>query len=161
MLAALCAGLGTGAIIDARQRRIPNEVSMATMGAGLLLAASGISGVTLASAIAGLFVGFLLMLPGHLLGATGAGDVKLFAAAGTLLGGGRILSAFVFMAIAGGVFACFIAWRRGRFARTMTNVARLCGSAERVKQAIESPAEHNRFPYGPAIAVGCVIAAWR
>ena len=45
------------------------------------------------------------MLPGHLFGATGAGDVKLFAAAGTLLGPSDMVLAFVATAIAGGVLA--------------------------------------------------------
>ncbi len=34
------------------------------------------------------------MLPGHLIGATGAGDVKLFAAAGAFIGPAHILTAF-------------------------------------------------------------------
>jgi len=159
VLATLSTGLGAGALIDARQRRIPNEVSMATMGMGLLLAASGVGSITLTSALAGLTAGFLMMLPGHLFGATGAGDVKLFAAAGTLLGVGRIIPAFLCVAIAGGVFAVLIAWQRGRLSRTMKLAAGLCGRPDEGKNAIESPAEHNRFPYGPAIAVGCVVTA--
>src|SRR5258708_31949575 len=50
-------------------------------------------------------------------GATGAGDVKMFAAAGAVLGAGRVLPAFLFMVIAGGVFAVGIAWRRGHASR--------------------------------------------
>lgn len=160
MLAALCAGLGTGALVDLRQRRVPNEVSLATTGVGLALSASGLSGVTLASALLGFVAGFLMMLPGHLLGATGAGDVKLFAAAGTLLGGGRIVPAFLCVAICGGVLAVAIAWRRGRLARTVTMTAQLCGRGGGMKAEIESPGEHNRFPYAPAIAAGCLIAMW-
>jgi prepilin peptidase CpaA len=103
-----------------------------------------------------------MMLPGHVLGATGAGDVKLFAAAGTLLGSGRIVSAFLFVAIAGGVLAIIVAWQRGRLKRTMTMTAQLCGRGGEMKAAIESTGEHNRFPYAPAIAVGCLIAmVWR
>jgi prepilin peptidase CpaA len=159
VLTALCAGLGSAAAIDARHRRIPNTVCAATAGAGLALAAAGVSEITLASSLAGLAAGFVMMLPGHVLGATGAGDVKLFAAAGTLLGIGRIVPAFLFMAIAGGVLALGVAWQRGRLGRTMRLTARLCGRPDGLKPAIESPAEHNRFPYGPAIAVGCVVAA--
>ena len=99
-----------------------------------------------------------MMLPGHVFGATGAGDVKLFAAAGTLLGSGRIVTAFLFVAIAGGILAVVIAIRRGRLGRTMGLTARLLGRPDKLKTAIESPAEHNRFSYGPAIAIGCVIA---
>ena len=82
----------------------------------------------------------------------------LFAAAGTILGTGRVLEAFFFMAIAGGVFALAIAWRRGRLLHTAISMGRLCGRPRETKAAIESPAEHNRFPYGPAIAIGCVLA---
>jgi Flp pilus assembly protein protease CpaA len=85
--------------------------------------------------------------------------VKLFAAAGTLLGAGKILPAFLCVAIAGGVLAVGIAWHRGRLARTMRFTARLFGRTPDAKREIESPGEHNRFPYGPAIAAGCVIAA--
>ena len=51
------------------------------------------------------------MLPGHLIGATGAGDVKLFAAAGALIGPAHILTAFIYTALAGGVLAIVISLR--------------------------------------------------
>ncbi len=49
------------------------------------------------------------MLPGHLFGATGAGDVKLFAAAGALIGPAPIVTAFFYTALAGGVLALIVA----------------------------------------------------
>jgi prepilin peptidase CpaA len=158
VLATMCAGMGTAAIIDIRHRRIPNVVCVATAVTGITLSTIGINTVTVSSALAGLAAGFLIMLPGHVFGATGAGDVKLFAAAGTLLGSGRIVRAFLFVAIAGGVLAVAVAVRRGRLGRTMGLTARLLGRPDKLKAAIESPAEHNRFSYGPAIAIGCVIA---
>jgi prepilin peptidase CpaA len=160
VFAALCAGVGGGAIVDARNRRIPNEVSLLTAVAGVTLAATGLSGMTLASSLLGFGLAFMLMLPGHVLGATGAGDVKLFAAAGTLLGASRVLPAFFFVAVAGGVLAMGVAWWRGRLGRTMKLTAQQCGSPIDAKVAIESTGEHNRFPYGPAIAAGCALAMW-
>ena len=154
----MCAGLGSAAVIDTRHRRIPNVICVATAAAGLLLAMFGISSITVTSALAGLAIGFLMMLPGHVFRATGAGDVKLFAAAGTLLGSGRIVTAFLFVAIAGGILALVIAFRRGRFGRTMKLTGRLLGRRATSKTDIESATEHNRFSYGPAIAVGCVVA---
>ena len=159
MLAALTAGLGTAAVIDIRQRRIPNVVCVTTAAAGLVLATVGVNSITVTSALAGLAFGFLMMLPGHVFGATGAGDVKLFAAAGTLLGTGRILPAFLFVAIAGGGLAVLVAIQRGRLQRTVTMAARLIGQPAATKVAIEAPVEHNRFSFGPAIAIGCLIAA--
>lgn len=162
MLAALFAGLGTAAAVDIRIRRIPNVICLGMAGTGVALAISGISDVTVMSSLAGLAFGLLIMLPGHIIGATGAGDVKLFAAAGTLLGSERVLAAFLSMAIAGGVLALIVACRRGRLARTARHMAGLIGRPAAMKAEIEAPVEHNRFPYGPAIAVGCVIAmVWR
>ena len=161
-LTALCAGVGIAAAIDIRRRRIPNAVCMALAGTGVALAIAGLSRVTVLSSLGGLAFGLLIMLPGHVIGATGAGDVKLFAAAGTLLGSERVLAAFLSVALAGGVLAIVVACRRGRLARTLQHMAGLFGETRAVKRAIEAPAEHNRFPYGPAIAVGCVIAmVWR
>ena len=154
----MCAGLGTAAVIDMRHRRIPNVVCVATAATGLTLAMFGFSSITVTSALAGLAIGFLMMLPGHVFRATGAGDVKLFAAAGTLLGSGRIVTAFMFVAIAGGILAVAIALHRGRLTRTMGLTARLVGRSGKSKSEIESAAEHNRFSYGPAIAIGCVVA---
>jgi prepilin peptidase CpaA len=159
VLAALCAGMCSAAIVDAASRRIPNVVCATTAATGLMFAASGISRISLASSLLGLTLGFVLMMPGYLFGSTGAGDVKLFAAAGALLGGGRIVPAFLFVAIAGGVLAVGFAWHRGRLGRTMKQAAWLCGSPVKARSVIESTQEHNRFPYGPAIAVGCVMAA--
>jgi prepilin peptidase CpaA len=112
-----------------------------------------------ASSAIGLVIGLVMMLPGHLFGATGAGDVKLFGAAGAMLGAGRILPAFLFMAIAGGVLAVFVAWQRGRLGQTVRHTAQLAGGNADAKAAIQSPRTNNRFPYGPAIAVGSVLAA--
>jgi len=142
-----------------RQRRIPNVVCASTAAAGLALSATGISDITLMSSVTGLMLGLAMMLPGHVLGAMGAGDVKLFAAAGTLLGSGRMVPAFICMAIAGGVLAVAVAWYRGRIGRTMQLTASLLARPGKLKPAVESQIEHNRFSYGPAIAVGCLIAA--
>lgn len=135
---------------------------VALAGTGVALAIAGISSVTVLSSLGGLTFGLLIMLPGHIIGATGAGDVKLFAAAGTLLGSERVLSAFLSVALAGGILAIVVACQRGRLARTFEHITSLFGQPRAAKAAIEAPSEHNRFPYGPAIAVGCVIAmVWR
>jgi prepilin peptidase CpaA len=111
------------------------------------------------AAVAGLVLGFLLMLPGHLFGATGAGDVKFFAAMGTLLGPGAVVSAFLYTAIAGGLLAFLIAARRRRLAETVNGVAALVATRGSNANEIEAPHRHNRFAYAPAIAVGTLLAA--
>ena len=158
VLSAVVVGTGTASAVDVFRRRIPNALSFATAAAGVTLAATGASGVTVTASLLGLALGCLLMLPGHVLGATGAGDVKLFAAAGAVMGAGQVVEAFLCVAIVGGVFAAGVAGWRGRFTRTIVHMGQLCEQPVRARAAIESPGEHNRFPYGPAIAVGCVLA---
>jgi prepilin peptidase CpaA len=147
------------ALFDLRTRRIPNAASLTVAGAGLALSAIGASGHSVLAAVAGLGLGFLLMLPGHVFGATGAGDVKFFAAMGTLLGPGPVVSAFLYTAIAGGVLAFVIAARRRRLAETVNGVAALVATVGSNAGEIESANRHNRFAYAPAIAVGTLLAA--
>jgi prepilin peptidase CpaA len=153
-----CSGVLIAAI-DLRTRRIPNLATLTVAGLGLVLSATGASGHTAYGALAGLGLGLLLMLPGHLFGATGAGDVKLFAAMGTLLGPGAVVSAFLYTAIAGGMLAFVIAARRRRLVETVNGVAELVATRGANVADIEAPTRHNRFAYAPAIAVGTLLAA--
>jgi prepilin peptidase CpaA len=99
------------------------------------------------------------MLPGHVIGATGAGDVKLFAALGTLLGPSRTGMAFLYMALAGAVLAIVIAGRRGRLRATLEGSAAMVRSGGAAAAAVEHPSRHNRFAYAPAIVIGALAAA--
>ena len=153
------AGGGLTTAIDMRTRRIPNALTFGLAAFGLILAVAQVSGVSVMAALAGLAVGLVLMMPGHVIGATGGGDVKLMAAFGTLLGPGRIGMAFLYSAVAGGVLAMVVAARRRRVRTTFTNTATLVVTGGANVAAIESPAADNRFAYGPAIAAGVLLAA--
>ena len=157
-MTALALGTGAGAVVDLGTRRIPNVVVIFTAAAGLALAAAGLSGVSLMASVGGAIMGFVLMLPGHRFGATGAGDVKLFAAAGAILGVQRVPVAFVLTLLAGGVLAVGFAVHRGRFVATCRRAASVVGGSPTARREIERETAHNRFPYGPAIAVGVTIA---
>ena len=76
---------GAAAAIDLRTGRIPNPLTALVAITGFALAGLGLSGHSMAGALVGALLGFALMLPGHILGGTGAGDVKLLAALGTVL----------------------------------------------------------------------------
>jgi prepilin peptidase CpaA len=158
-IATIIAGTGTGAAIDMWTRRVPNPLTMGLAATGVVYAACGIGGLSVGASLAGLALGLALMLPGHLIGATGAGDVKLFAAAGAFVGPAHILMAFVYTALAGGAIAIIISLSRRRLRQTVGGTALLIATAGANAPAIESPLEHNRFAYAPAIAVGTMLAA--
>ena len=158
-MTAIAGGSGTAAAIDLFSRRVPNALTFGLALVGLTLAAAGLSGLSVASALAGLVVGLLLMLPGHVIGGTGAGDVKMLAALGTLLGPGGVLAAFFYAAIAGGVLAVVVAMRRRILRRTVERAAALVATRGANVAAIEHNASDNRFAYAPAIAVGAIAAA--
>ena len=158
-LAALLAGTGTAAAIDLRMRRVPNWLTASLAGAGVMLAGAGLSGVDIRSALTGCALGLLLMLPGYLLGGTGAGDVKLLAAAGTFLGPAATVWAFTFTLLAGGAMALVIAAVRRRLWLTLLNSAQLVTTRGGSAPLIESAGPANRFAYAPAVAVGVMAAA--
>jgi Flp pilus assembly protein protease CpaA len=148
-----------GALIDLRCRRVPNPLTLGIAAIGLALAALHATAIGVAGALLGLLVGLLLMLPGFLIGATGGGDVKLFAALGTVLGPTRIGWAFLYTALGGAALAIVIAWRRRRLATTVERAIALVTADGTAVRDIEHPARRNRFAYAPAIAVGALAAA--
>jgi prepilin peptidase CpaA len=150
---------GAGAFVDVWTRRVPNWMTLTIATSGMTLAALGRGGVSFGGALMGLALGLLLMLPGHLVGATGAGDVKLFAAIGTLLGPRGIAVAFVYTAIAGGVIAVAVAASRHRLQDTLERTATLVRTGGANVGEIEHGSVDNRFAYAPAIALGAFLAA--
>jgi prepilin peptidase CpaA len=154
------AGTGLAAVIDLRTRRIPNALTAALGVIGIGIAAAKLGPIGLGGALLGCALGLVFMLPGHVFGATGAGDVKLFAAAGALLGPATTVQAFLYTAIVGGILAIAIAFRRRRLLHTLGATARLVSDRSAGVAAIESPDADNRFAYAPAIAVGIVMAAF-
>ncbi|HEU4690726.1 MAG TPA: prepilin peptidase [Vicinamibacterales bacterium] len=159
-LTIVSAGTGLAAVIDLRTRRIPNALTASLTVIGIGIAAARLGPIGLGGALLGCALGLAFMLPGHIFGATGAGDVKLFAAAGALLGPATTVHAFLYTAIIGGVVAVAIAIRRRRLRKTIGGTASLVSRGSAAAAAIESPEADNRFAYAPAIAVGVVMAAW-
>jgi prepilin peptidase CpaA len=160
VFALVAAGGGVGAFIDLRCRRVPNALTVGLAVLGIVCAALHTTGVSVGASFAGLAVGLLLMLPSHVIGATGAGDVKLFAAMGTLLGPADIAFAFIYTAVAGGAVALIVAARRGRLLVTIGQTAALVSTGAAIAPEIERQS-NNRFAYAPAIAIGALVAALR
>lgn len=161
VLVIVAAATSAAAFIDLRTRRVPNAFTLPLAAGGVLLGAAGWGTAGVGGALAGWAVGLLLMLPGYLIGATGGGDVKLFAAVGSFLGPWLIAVALMHTAIAGAVLALVVATSRGRFRETLNGTMLLVATRGQYAAALEHPAIRNRFAYAPAIAAGAMLAATR
>lgn len=171
--------LSAAAWHDIHSRRIPNVLVLTGTIAGLLSNAvlpQQMGGLGILNSLAGLGLGFVLLLPSYLLRAMGAGDVKLMAMTGAFLGAKGVMDAFVYILLAGGLLALVMAWRQGNLSlllrklRTkpfaMENSAEL-RSAKTASTAdpssiatnlAECAAKFGQLPYGVAIAAGTVVS---
>jgi prepilin peptidase CpaA len=111
ILAACC-------VTDLKSRRIPNIITAPTMIVGLAYHGMiyGLDGLAFAGL--GLVLGLAVMLVPFLIGLMGAGDVKLMAAAGAILGPNALLDAFLITSLYGGIYALVVlAMNRGYLKR--------------------------------------------
>jgi len=147
-------------VTDVRWRRIPNALV-------LTLALTGFAFsvwvepwlVGLGRAMSGLALGFVIWIVFYVIGAIGAGDVKLFAAAGAWLGPAATWRAALVGAAIGGVLAIAMLVRERRARQGLENVM---ASISTRSLAVLAPGASNsrQLPYGVALACGALIVAW-
>lgn len=91
----------TAAFFDMKEKRIPNFLTFPVMLAGLILniITNGLSGIIFS--FYGFLIGLVIFFIPFILGGMGAGDVKLMAAIGVLMGWKFTLLSSLFTAIAG------------------------------------------------------------
>jgi prepilin peptidase CpaA len=158
--------LAAAAYTDLRSRRIPNWLTLAGFAAGLLAGFLEGRWTGLGAALLGGAAGFAVFFFVYVLGAMGAGDVKLMAAAGTFFGVPLVFWAAVCAAVAGGVLALVMALTHHAFRRTVRNIgdlltfwARSGGVRKAEWLTLQDPGT-LKLPYGVAIAVGCAFVAF-
>jgi prepilin peptidase CpaA len=148
---------------DIRYRRIPNWLVLTGIVTGFAwnLYSSGWSGF--GHAAAGLGLGFALYFPLYLLRARGAGDVKLLAAVGAIVGPGNCFWVFILTALLGGVIAMVMLLLRKRVRHTFFNLSFIMSDLIKLRAPYNSSAELDvttskgmRLPHGAMIAVGTV-----
>jgi prepilin peptidase CpaA len=146
---------------DVRYRRIPNKLVLLILigGLGLNTVFDGWKG--LLASVGGCAVTLVLMLMLYVFGAMGAGDVKLLAAAGSVVGVAHVLPMLMIVALSGGVFALVKMIYVGRVKATMINVFQffygfLSGQiAPRVPAAADRV---NTLPYALPICFGSLLS---
>ncbi len=121
-------------VTDLRSRRIPNWLTVSTLVLGFALNAviaypSPVEGVWLAAK--GFALAFGLNLVMYMLHMTGAGDVKLLAAIGAMVGLSDFVLIFLLTALLGGVLAIALMFVKGRVKQTLWNVGFMVGELMR------------------------------
>ena len=158
--------LATAAVIDVRRHRIPNWLTMS--GLVFALAYSAFVPFYLKHGVlwslGGAATGFGVLFPMWLLRIMGAGDVKLMAMAGGLLGAQEVWLALIGSIVAGGLFALLFSLWRGKLGTMLANVGRMIhlGSVALSAGIAVSPATTGwqsvgRLPFGVPIAVGTIF----
>ena len=146
---------------DVCYRRIPNAFVLATLAAGILINVifGGINGAV--ASLGGCALAFFLMFVLHVFGAMGAGDVKLFAAIGAIMGHQLVLPMFFVVILTGGVLGVISMLRTGQPKLIMMRVFHIVlGVLPGHSVPRFSVPDDRRYtiPYGVAITLGSLIS---
>lgn len=139
-----------GLVTDLRRRRIPNWLTASAFVFGVLAGfwLGGLEGG--ATALAGAGLGFLMLIPFYAIRAMGAGDVKLLAALGAILGPQNLITAAVYGAMVGGVMSMIVLVRTGTLAVALHQML--------VMRTLPTVSSGVKTPYAVAIASGVYLA---
>jgi prepilin peptidase CpaA len=143
---------------DIKYRKILNIITLPSILIALIyyFATMGLSGIVISGK--GFLVGFGLLLIPYLLGGMGAGDVKLMAAIGALMGTNFVLYSFVYTALIGGAIALvLIVKQKGLWKPIKSfffNVTSLRGNLGSMIINKDQQTSSISFPYGVAIVLG-------
>lgn len=158
------------AVTDIRERRIPNKFTYPAAVCGLVLQVVLYRGPGLVSAVSGglLFGGIFFFF--YLLRTMGAGDVKLAAALGFIVGFPAAVPVMLATAICGGILAVIVIVWSGKVGATLRNLGSVVGHHARFGMRMHPEVNLDnpkalRMPYGAAFAAGTVYWAattlWR
>lgn len=158
------------AVYDVRYRRIPNWLTVGGVLTGLAL--NTFMGridlspgwPALRFSLLGLGIGFGVYLALYAVRAMGAGDVKLMAAIGTMLGWEDWFGVFLITAVIGGAMALILVLIKRRLAKTFFNVGVILNEFKSGRPAylareeldVKNPKSLG-LPHGAVIAVGTLF----
>lgn len=162
-----CVGIAV-AVTDVRSFRVPNKITYPFALGGIVfhLVTGGFPG--LGMSLAGLAVGFAVLLFLHVLGAVGAGDVKLMAGVGAWLGVTSAVYLFAVAAAATVVYAvAVLIVQHGLYGVLVTTHIRMTqvgamfkhlGEEERVEAVVKRTDRRQRLvPFGAMVGLGGIV----
>jgi prepilin peptidase CpaA len=161
--------VAVAAVYDLRFRRIPNWLVLSGLLLGLALNTFVFQWGGARASLLGIVLAFLIYFPLYLLRGMGAGDVKLMAAIGAIVGPSNWFGIFILSALLGGVFAVIFLLARGKLGNSLWNIGFLFqrlfsfkAPYAREELDLASP-KSVKLPHGVAIAAGSVLflaGAW-
>jgi len=143
---------------DLVRNKVYNWLTFPTMALGLILNTAAHQWPGLGMAGAGLVVGGLLFLPFFLWGGMGAGDVKLMAAVGALMGASFVVNTALYASMIGGVLAVVFLMFKGELWETLKRIGCLLLSPFTPTEYPKKNSQHYPMPYAVIIALGAAAA---
>jgi|SRR5579863_5055779 len=154
----------TAGVYDLRYRRIPNWLVLVglVLGFGLNTFLFELQG--LKQSALGMGLALAIYFPLYALRAMGAGDAKLMAALGSIVGWKNWIALFVVTAILGGVAAVIVLLFAGRVRKTFWNLGWIINEVRHFRAPYHSSEELDvrsakglRMPHGAVIALGSIV----
>ncbi len=160
MYGVLLLGLLVAGITDVRSSRVPNLLTFSLALIGLGFHAFSASGAGIVFSLEGLGLGFVLLLGFYMYGGMGAGDVKLLAAVGAIVGPLNVFIGFLIASLLGGLYAVAVMiWHLG-LSRTAERIMVLFVTLVFMKANVATSLEETSLPklrYALVIGLGTLI----
>lgn len=160
---AVLAVAAIAALTDIRSRKIPNWLAAITLPVGFALNWILFQWAGLKIASLGLGLAFAVYFVFYLLRAMGAGDVKLMAAIGSLIGPHLWLVLFFWSAVVGGAIGLVLLLIRGRMGKTLVNIGLAIHELVHFRAPYLASEELDvrsgkalRLPHAVSIGLGCI-----
>jgi prepilin peptidase CpaA len=151
--------LAAAVYTDVTRRKIPNKLTFPAMAVGIAyhVLVHGYQGLIFS--LTGLAAGFALLILFYILGGMGAGDVKLMAAVGAVLGAKGVFVSFLFTALYGGIYSLGVMLTHRRiFKGFFQNICNTVLTFVLIKRydpvVVSKDKDKPKLCYGIAIALG-------
>lgn len=158
----LTLALACAAYFDLTCHKIPNAITLSAAALGILLAVFEKWASTkdcLIGFAAALAVGMALWVAG----AFRAGDAKLYAAVGALMGARGVLDCFLWSMLVAGGLGLILLWRKHALWERLKRVGRYFKGiflTMRFVPYTSEPGSEGELPLAPVIAIGAVLAVF-
>jgi prepilin peptidase CpaA len=151
-------------IYDATTKKIPNWIALVIIISGFSWNCFFAEGLGLKDSGTGLIAGLLLMLPGYIIASMGAGDVKLMAAIGSVLGFNSVLDVVLYSYMVIFVIAILFIILKGDLVKLLRRykafIYGMLSGIVSYQKPDNSEAAGYRMPLAPAISLATLYVLY-